>query len=353
MAWMDGSVEAGNTYKPTPMIVFASRNATLGNIHGEMTCMRDSENAPIKSASDGSSRARRRPDVNDPARPKRGFTNADLTDRPTIYRPDLLKGKTLLITGGSSGMGKATAFLAARLGANIAICGRTPEKLDLARLAIKDATGADAFAAAMTIRDADAVEELIDNVHARFGGIDTVVNNAGGTYSQDAIDFSRKGWLTVIDTNLNGTWWMMQAAARRWRDRGVPGNIINIVANVERGMPQAAHTCAARAGVIYLSKTMATEWAPFKIRVNCIAPGVVETEGFAIYPEEALARFPKANPMKMSGDAWDVAEAIVYLASPAARFVNGDLMVIDGGQAQWGVNWPGGMPEYFSEDGAA
>lgn len=315
--------------------------------------MHDGEGVAGQGGANGAARVRGRPDLTDPTRPRRGFTDADLAARATIYRPDLLRGQTILVTGGSSGMGKATAFLAARLGANVAICGRTPEKLDATRRAIGEATGIEILTAAMTIRDPDAVEALLEAVYARFGRLDTVVNNAGGTYSQDAIEFSRKGWLTVIDTNLNGTWWMMQAAARRWRDLEAPGNIVNIVANVERGMPQAAHTCAARAGVIYLSKTMATEWAPLKIRVNCIAPGVIETEGFAIYPEEALARFPKANPMKTSGDAWDIAEAIVYLASPAARFVNGDLIVIDGGQAQWGVAWPGVMPEYFAESGAA
>jgi NAD(P)-dependent dehydrogenase (short-subunit alcohol dehydrogenase family) len=281
------------------------------------------------------------------------MAEADLAQRPSVFRDDLLKGKTLLVTGGGSGIGKATAFLAARLGANVAICGRNPEKLEAARAAIAEATGADIFAAAMTIRDPDAVEAMIDDVHAHFGAIDTIVNNAGGQFPQDAIDFSRKGWLAVIDTNLNGTWWIMQEAARRWRDKGAAGNIVNIVANVERGMPQAAHTCAARAGVIYLSKTLATEWAPFNIRVNCIAPGVIETEGFGVYPEEALQRFHHANPMKMRGDAWDVAEAIAYLASPAARFINGDLIVIDGGQAQWGVIWPGGMPDYFNLGGAA
>lgn len=294
-----------------------------------------------------------RPDANDPTRPKRGVTEADLAIRPSIYRADMLAGKTLLVTGGGSGMGKATAVLAARLGANVAICGRKEEKLEATRALIHGITGQEIFTAAMTIRDPAAVETLIGDVYDRFGGIDTVVNNAGGQFPQNAIDFSRKGWLAVIDTNLNGTWWMMQEAAKRWRDTGTPGNIINIVANVERGMPQAAHTCAARAGVIYLSKTMATEWAPFDIRVNCIAPGVIETEGFGVYPEEALVRFHKANPMKMRGDAWDVAESIAYLASPAARFINGDMIVIDGGQAQWGVIWPGGMPEYFNEDGAA
>jgi len=281
------------------------------------------------------------------------MTDADLAVRPTIYRPGLLAGHTLLVTGGGSGMGKAAAILAARLGANLALCGRSQGKLDAVAALILEASGAAVFARAMTIRDPDAVALFLADVTAHFGSIDTVVNNAGGQFPQDAIDFSRKGWLAVIDTNLNGTWWMMQEAAKLWRERGEPGNIINIVANVERGMPQAAHTCAARAGVIYLSKTMATEWAPHRIRVNCIGPGVIETEGFGVYPEEALARFHQANPMKVRGDAWDVAEAIAYLASPAARFVNGELLIIDGGQAQWGVVWPGGMPDYFNEGGAA
>lgn len=286
-------------------------------------------------------------------RPKRGLDEEDLKQQQTIYREDMLAGKTVLISGGGSGMGKATAYLAAKLGAQVAICGRNEEKLETTVKLVKDEIGSDILALGTNIRDAEAVEAMIGKVHDHFGGLDTLVNNAGGQFPQDAIDFSRKGWLAVIDTNLNGTWWMMQEAARRWREDGKPGNIVNIVANVERGMPQAAHTCAARAGVIYLSKTLATEWAQWNIRVNCIGPGVIETEGFRMYPEEALARFHKANPMKERGNAWDVAEMIAYLASPAARFINGDLIILDGGQAQWGVVWPAGMPDYFSEDGAA
>lgn len=286
-------------------------------------------------------------------RPKRGLDEEDLKQQQTIYRDDMLAGKTVLISGGGSGMGKATAYLAARLGAKVAICGRDGEKLETTVKLVKDEIGTDILSVPTNIRDAEAVEQLIAKVSDHFGGLDTLVNNAGGQFPQDAIDFSRKGWLAVIDTNLNGTWWMMQEAAKRWREDGRPGNIVNIVANVERGMPQAAHTCAARAGVIYLSKTLATEWSQWDIRVNCIGPGVIETEGFRMYPEEALARFHKANPRKERGNAWDVAEAIAYLASPAARFINGDLIIIDGGQAQWGVVWPAGMPEYFSEDGAA
>jgi NAD(P)-dependent dehydrogenase (short-subunit alcohol dehydrogenase family) len=294
-----------------------------------------------------------RPDLNDPDLPQRGLTDDDLINRETVFRPGLLDGKTILVTGAGSGFGKAAVVLASRLGANVATCGRTAEKLERTAEVVEKASGRKLFHRAFNIRDPDAVEAFITEAHDELGGIDMLVNNAGGQFPQDAIDFTRKGWLAVIDTNLNGSWWMMQEAAKKWRDKGEPGNILNIVANVERGMPQAAHTCAARAGVIYLSKTLATEWAPHNIRVNCLGLGVIETEGFAMYPPEALERFHKANPMKMRGDAWDVAESIVYHASPAARFINGELAIIDGGQAQWGVIWPGVMPDYFSEDGAA
>lgn len=282
-----------------------------------------------------------------------GMSDADLTSRPTVYRSDLLKDKSWVVSGGGSGIGKAIAFLAARLGAEVTICGRTAEKLEATRAAIKAGTGRDVAVRAMSIREPVEVEALLDDVLDRHGRIDMLINNAGGQFPQDAIDFSRKGWLAVIDLNLNGTWWMMQEAARRWRDRGQAGNIINIVANVERGMPQAAHTCAARAGIIYLSKTVATEWAPHQIRVNCIAPGTIETEGFSVYPPQALERFHEANPMKRLGDAWDVAEAAMYLGSDAAGFVTGEVLTIDGGMAQWGVVWPAGMPEYFNVGGGA
>lgn len=281
------------------------------------------------------------------------MSNADLISRPTVYRPDLLKGKSWLVSGGGSGIGKAIAFLAARLGADVTICGRTQEKLDATRAAIEAGTGRNVAVRPMSIREPEEVEALLDEVLDRNGRIDMLVNNAGGQFPQDAIDFSRKGWLAVIDLNLNGTWWMMQEAARRWKERGHPGNIINIVANVERGMPQAAHTCAARAGVIYLSKTVATEWAPLQIRVNCIAPGTIETEGFSVYPPHALERFHEANPMKRLGDAWDVAEATMYLGSDAGGFVTGEVLTIDGGMAQWGVVWPAGMPDYFNVGGGA
>ena len=112
---------------------------------------------------------------------------------------------------------------------------------------------------AATIRDAEDVDRMHGEIWERFGRVDHLVNNAGGQFPQAAIDFSVKGWNAVIDTNLNGSWYMMQAAARRWRDHGGPGSIVNIVAVVGRGLPGVAHTCAARAGVIHLSKTVAID----------------------------------------------------------------------------------------------
>ena len=278
-----------------------------------------------------------------------GLTIDDLVKEPTVYRDDLFAGQTIVISGAGTGMGRAMAILTARLGANVVICGRRQDKLDEVKNAITDATGKEIIAQSVNIREPDTVEAFIASVFEQFGQIDTLINSAGGQFSQAAIDFSRKGWLAVIDTNLNGTWWMMQEAAKRWRDRNQPGNIINIAAHVERGMPQSAHSCAARAGVIYVSKTVSTEWAEHNIRVNCIAPGAIETEGVTQYPPEALAQFHNANPMKKFGDVWDIAQTAVYLAAPSSKFVTGEVITVDGGMAQHGWVWPMGRPDYFKE----
>lgn len=280
-----------------------------------------------------------------------GFTDEELSQHPTVFRPDLLQDKVYLVSGGGSGMGRGMAYLLARLGADVMICGRRAEKLEQTAAGIKQHVGREIATHAMTIRDPEQVEALVAKTYERFGRLDTLVNNGGGQFPQAALDFSVKGWNAVIDTNLNGTWYMMQAAARQWRNRKQPGSIVNIVATVERGMPQVAHTCAARAGVIYLSKTVATEWAPLKIRVNCVAPGSIATEGLNVYPDGAAEKFAHTNPMKRLGDVFDVAEAVVYLSADSGKFVTGDILLVDGGHSAWGdTEWPGGKPDYFKVD---
>lgn len=274
-----------------------------------------------------------------------GFSDAELAAYPTVYRADLFAGRSVLVSGGGSGLGKAIAWLFGRLGARVIIAGRRQERLDVAREAML-AAGIDVEAVACNIRRPEEVEPLLDRA-AGPNGLDILINNAGGQFPQAAIDFSTKGWNAVIDTNLNGTWWMMQGAAQRWRDAQRPGCIVNVVTVVERGMPGVAHTCAARAGVIGVSKSVAVEWAPFGIRVNCVAPGAIATEGQAVYSEEARVGYKRSNPMLRFGDAFDVAEACAYLAAPSAKFITGETLTVDGGGRLWGEFWAIPKPDYF------
>jgi NAD(P)-dependent dehydrogenase (short-subunit alcohol dehydrogenase family) len=287
--------------------------------------------------------------VVEPAAERRwGYTMEELATAPMVFREDLYAGKTVLVTGGGSGFGRAMAFMFARLGAKVVIAGRKAEKLEATREGIERLLGLKVVTTqAMTIRDPEACQALIADTFARHGQLDLLVNNAGGQYPQAAIDFTPKGWHAVIETNLTGTFYMMQAAARAWRDAGQSGSIVNIVANVWRGMPQVAHTCAARAGVIYLSKTLATEWAPLKIRVNCVSPGSIRSEGLNVYEPEVAELFKNTNPMKTLGDAYDIGQAVAYLGAPSGKFVTGEVVVVDGGNNQWGDVWPGGKPAYF------
>ncbi|QWG11402.1 SDR family oxidoreductase [Bradyrhizobium sediminis] len=287
--------------------------------------------------------------MDDQANAKPGLTDAELAVHPTIYAPDALKGQVAVVSGGSGGIGRAIAWLLARLGAHVVIVGRDQHKLDIlaGQLAGR---GLKASAHAADIREPDAVDALFDKVWAAHGRIDSLVNSAGGQFPQPAIDFSVKGWNTVINTNLNGTWYMMQAAAKRWRDHGHPGSIVNIVVVTTHGLYGIAHSVAARAGVIGLSRAVAVEWAPLNVRVNCVAPGVIETEGWNVYTPEARAAYPRSNPMMRAGSPWDIAEACVYLAGPSGRFVTGETLTVDGGGQLWGETWTTGKPDYFGGD---
>lgn len=278
-----------------------------------------------------------------------GLPPEALATRPTNYRPDLFAGQRFVISGGGSGMGRASAFLALRLGAEVMICGRDRDKLARAADDARRLIGRAPHIHALTIRDPDAVAAFADQAFAAMGGVDHLVNSAGGQFPLNALDLSPNGWRAVIDTNLNGTFWMMQAFARRWVAAGEPGNVVSITMVTDRGVPQQSHGCASRAGIVHLSKSLAVEWAPHRIRVNCIAPGTIETEGMNQYPETVLARLGKGNPMRRMGDTWQIAEAVAYLCSPSADFITGEFLHVDGGMQLFGTHWPLGKPEWFAE----
>lgn len=261
----------------------------------------------------------------------------------------LYAGRTALVSGGGSGIGEATAWLLARLGARIVICGRTPAKLDRVATAFA-AAGHEILATPTDIRDETAVERLLDAAEERFGAIDLLVNNAGGQYAQAAIDIVPKGWRAVIENNLTGGWLMMQAAARRWIAANRGGAIVNMAASAERGMPGIIHSGAARAAMINASRTAAVEWAEHDIRVNCVAPGLIDSGGLDVYPPAARAAFDKANPQRRLGDPWEVAQAIAFLGSDAASFITGATLTIDGGGALSGELWTHRAPPYHDQE---
>ena len=269
----------------------------------------------------------------------------------TVYASDALAGQTVLVSGAAGGIGRAIVWLCARLGARVIATGRSPDKLATLINALA-ARGLTATAYPVDIKDADAVDALVTRVGDAHGGIDALINSAGGQFPQAAIDVSVKGWNAVINTNLNGTWYMMQAAAKRWRDAKRAGSIVNIVVVTTHGLHGIAHSIAARSGVIGLSRAVAVEWAAHDIRVNCIAPGVIRTEGWKVYTPEVRASYPRANPMMRAGSPWDIAEACVYLTAPSGQFVTGELLTVDGGGQLWGETWTTGTPEYFRDPAA-
>ncbi|HEY2561291.1 MAG TPA: SDR family oxidoreductase [Caldimonas sp.] len=266
----------------------------------------------------------------------------------TVYRKELFSGASVLVSGGGTGIGRAIALLFARLGAQVVVCGRNLDKLERVAAFARD-QGARMLPIVANVRDPEQVAALFARIAAECGTLAAVVNNAGGQFAQPAIDFSVKGWNAVVDTNLTGTWTMMQAAARHWRDAAAPGAIVNVVAVVDRGIPGIAHSMAARAGVIGAMRTVAVEWAPLGVRVNCIAPGLIASDGLDVYPEAARREFHRANPLRRPGTLAEIAEAAVFLASPSSSFMTGEVMTVDGGGRLWGELWTAGRPAYFSD----
>lgn len=258
------------------------------------------------------------------------------------FSPELLRGRRALVTGGGSGLGKAIATGLAAVGADVTIAARRIERLEEAAEEIAAITGRTVAVDLVDIRDVETVAALAD----RNSDVDILVNNAGGQFPQKARDFSANGWRSVVDLNLNGTWNMTQAFGDRMLDGG-GGTICQIIATVGRGIPGIAHSAAARAGVLELTKTLAYEWGP-KVRLNCVAPGQFRTDAYDATYEDGVGDGYVEQPLPHVGHTSDIANAVTFLVSPASRFVTGEVLFVDGGlivQGPMSALPPGGYPE--------
>ncbi len=251
--------------------------------------------------------------------------------RKPAFAADLLAGRTALVTGGGSGLGKGIARGLAEAGARVVIAARRREPLEEAASQLRSVTGADVTVDQVDIRDLDSVARLAD-AHPE---VDILVNNAGGHFAQKARDFSPKGWRAVVDLNLNGTWNMTQTFGIRMLE-GAGGTICQIVMTVGHGMPGLAHGAAARAGVVELCRTLAFEWGP-RVRINAVAPGQVRTAAWADTYAAGVGEGVGHQPLPFEGDVADIADAVTFLVSPAARFVTGQLLYVDGGLIHHGL----------------
>ncbi|MGN6106946.1 MAG: SDR family oxidoreductase [Kofleriaceae bacterium] len=255
-----------------------------------------------------------------------------------VFAPGIFRDQVALVTGGGSGIGLATARELIRLGARVAICGRTADKLEAAKAELEAAGGA-VIARTCDIREPAQVDALVRGVIDAWGRIDIVVNNAGGQFPSPAQHISPNGFLAVVKNNLVGTFHVCREVANQWMIPNRRGRIINVIANIYRGFPGMVHTGAARAGVENMTMTLAVEWAQFGILVNAVAPGIIRSSGTAQYPPQLLERAVQETPLKRAGTCEEVAASIVFLASPAAQFITGATLRMDGGQALWGRTW--------------
>jgi NAD(P)-dependent dehydrogenase (short-subunit alcohol dehydrogenase family) len=261
----------------------------------------------------------------------------------SVFAPDLFRGRTALVTGGGRGIGRAIALAFARLGANVVIASRKPENLAPTAAEIT-AIGTPCLAVPTNIREIDQVEALVQQAIERFGAIDFLINNAGGQFPARPSDISDRGWRAVVDLNLNGTWNMCSRVGPHMLARRC-GAIVNIVHvySFDRGAPAFAHSGAARAGVVNLTKSLAYYWARHGVTINALAPGSVATHGLR---EEEYSRAEQSDyeqlqikdiPTHRLADADEVAAIVLFLCSPAARYINGATIIADG--AQYLENW--------------
>jgi citronellol/citronellal dehydrogenase len=243
----------------------------------------------------------------------------------SVFRPELFKGQTIIVTGGGSGIGRCIAHELAALGANIAILGRTAEKLGRV----------------CDIRDEVMVISAIDAVLGTYGRVDGLVNNAGGQYRAPMKTISTRGFEAVVRSNLTGGFIFMREVYNRWMEAN-GGAIVNIIADIWHGWPEFSHSGAARGGMLTLTETAACEWSASGVRVNAVAPGGIASSGFDTYTPEMqkkLHDFTAGVPLQRFGTEAEISAAVTFLLSPAAAYITGACIRVDGGTPNARNTW--------------
>lgn len=264
----------------------------------------------------------------------------------SIFRAGLFDGQVALVTGGASGIGFGIADVLSSLGAHVVLASRKAERLDAAAALLRE-HGRRASTAVVDVRDAERVQAMVAQIRADHGRIDLLVNNAAGNFYAPSESLSANAWKSVVDIDLNGTFFCSQAVFPVMRDQG-GGRIVSISMTLHyRGWPLMAHATAAKAGIDALTRTLALEWARHAIRINAVAPGPIPTEGVkrAFIPptatgapdvfaaERAMSDYAnKSIPAGRWGTPEDIANMVAFLASPAGEWITGAIFVVDGGE---------------------
>jgi citronellol/citronellal dehydrogenase len=263
---------------------------------------------------------------------------APLTYRSPL-RSDANAGRVALVSGGGTGIGRATALELAGSGAQIVVCGRRRSPLD--RVADEVQTlGAEALAVAADLREDGSAPRVVAAALERFGHVDVLVNNAGGQFSAAAEDISDNGWRAVQRVTVDAVWSLTREVATRSMIPGGGGLVVFVGFSPLRGIPGFAHAAAGRAAVANLASGLALEWSRHRIRTVCVAPGTILTEGLEGYEPEAVEGWARSVPLGRLGRPEEVASVIAFLASAGGAYVTGTTIVVDGGADAWGIGEP-------------
>lgn len=265
-----------------------------------------------------------------------------------VFRAGLLEGQVVVVSGAGAGLGRESALEMLRLGATVVGCGRRPEPLaETAELA---AGMPGSFEhETLDIREEEPVERFFDGLLERHGRLDTLVNNAGGQFLSPAEAISAKGFKTVMDLNVNGTWLMTHAAATKAFIPQEGGKVLSVTLSPHNGMPGMVHSGAARAAVENMMRTLSIEWARFGIKTCALAAGHFATETLLTkYPQAIVDNVARSIPLQRTGRAEEMAWLVAYLASPAGDFFSGTTITLDGARDNWAGPWP---PETIAGEG--